>query len=263
MRLALALPFLISCVGDAPGTDSGVQPDGSTDSGVMIDAPQDVGGGGDVMGDAPVKTWCAINAPTAFFCEDFDLAMPKNGWMPKLTGNGNELVGATPNNSPPNALRSITPQVNSGTASGQLVRIDSPGGNPSQWTLEADVWVDITNSCTMPTQSPILLELLTSGTEGVILQFKPSMNLALFTGYSNILSGDISFAPKTWHHVKIITKRQANWYDTTLALDSAMGGKTMLGGNTSSTIQIQLGLYSFSPCGALEVVYDNVVLNVQ
>ena len=267
MRLALFFPFLLSCVSDTTtNPDSGVPTDsgGSTDTGGSDVLGMPDMGGGDVMGDAPpLKTWCTLNQPNAFFCEDFDLAMPKMGWMPKLSANGNELVVTNPNKSPPNALRSITPQVNSGTASGQFVRIDSPPNSTTQWTLEADVYVDITNSCTMPTQAPIALGLLTSGTEGTVLQLKPTMGTAFFAGYGYAISGDISFTSKTWHHVKIVTKRQTNWYDSTVSIDQSTATKQMLGGNLSSTIQIQLGLFTFSPCGALEVVYDNVYLNVQ
>ena len=167
-------------------------PDAGTSIDAAFDSPPEGSGS-----DGPIGSWCAINAPYAAMCDDFDLAlMPRVEWT--KIGNGLGVDG-TAFHSSPHALHA------QGMSSSLAFGVSSAVG--SKLELELQVIGDGT-AANMP---PSVASITAPDGKRVGLAIVPGTSL-----------GRCTFAPSTTPFVDFPLARGSTWHDVMLKISFHM-----------------------------------------
>ncbi len=232
------------------------------DAGGPIDGARDTGG--NVADDAAdvdasaVSSWCALNAPWATLCDDFDLStMPRPEWSP--SGTGLSVVG-TLYQSAPHALHATAVAMTS-----SYLAFGSTGAVGAKIDLELQLAVDGTSTSA---DNPILVSLAAPDGKRVALEALPgtSTGRCAFEGFT---SSDVPFVDfplsrgAVWHGVSM--KISFNSDNTVNFICFVDGADHSLwnepAGSSLGDVGFDVGVLGMTT-GPMEAYYDNVVIDV-
>jgi hypothetical protein len=268
LPLVLALPALPLWIAGAVGCGGPVFSSAASDASTT---PSSDAAGGDTGGGSGGGggTFCAVEAGTHTFCDDFDGPPLAAKWASiEQVGGGTAVTDLTTSYSSPGSLETVAPASVNATTRGRVVK---SFGTASRVVLACEVWLDAT--------PPKILGAAVGGDSVLVVNVGSTYSIAINAhtdqvGYVEESSGGDGGTQVLSSKDLVATSTLTGWIPVSLTVDLAhaslsitIGGVQRLASApitppSGQSVIIDVGAFSHNQTQNLAAHYDNVTIDI-
>jgi hypothetical protein len=269
LPLVLALPALpLSMAGVLAGCGGPVFTSAASDASTTspADAGGDVGGGSSGGGG----TFCAVEAGTHTFCDDFDGPPLASKWTSiEQVGGGTAVTDLTTSYSSPGSLKTVAPASINAQTRGRVVK---SFGTASRVVVSCEIWLDATPPKILPGAA-------VGGDSVLVVNVGSSYSIAINAhtdqvGYAEESTGGDGGTQVLSSKDLAATSTLTGWIPVALTVDLAhaslsitIGGVQRLASApitppSGQNVVVDVGAFSHNQTQNLAAHYDNVTIDI-